>query len=255
MTDATADLALAHELADLADAISLAAFRGPLEIRRKPDGTPVTEVDLAVERAIRDHLRHARPDHAVLGEEDGRDGPDGAPTWIVDPIDGTRSFMTGNPVWATLIACEIDGGGHVGVVSAPAMGARWDGVAGGVARRNGQEIRVSDVADLRDAQVSFGDLQSFDELGRPDILTDLVDRTVRQRAYGDFWSFCLVAEGIVDLAVEGLASRWDLAAPRVLVEAAGGRFTALDGTDTSAGGGGVATNGLLHDAVLAVTRP
>lgn len=252
--DAAALRDAATRLADVADAISLPAFRGPLEIRTKGDGTPVTEVDLAVERALRAAIADAHPDHAFLGEEDGLEGPPDAPTWVVDPIDGTRSFMTGNPVWATLIACEVDGVPVASVVSAPAMGVRWDGAVGLGARRDGRPVAVSDVTRLEDAQVSFGDLQSFDEIGRPDILTGLTAATVRQRAYGDFWGFCLVAEGIVDVCVEGIASRWDFAAVRGVVEAAGGRFTDLDGEVRTDGGSGVGSNGHVHDDVIRLTR-
>lgn len=247
-------LALAMDLADRADSISLPAFRSPVDVRTKADGTPVTQVDLDVERAVRSTLRARRPDHAFLGEEDGLEGDPDAPRWIVDPIDGTRSYLTGNPLWATLVACEIDGRTVASVVSAPAFGVRWCAAEGLGATRNGRSIGVSTVDRLDQAQVSFGDLQSFEELDRPDILTSLTAATVRQRGYGDFWGFCLVAEGIIDVCVEGLASHWDLAATRGLIEAAGGRFTDLDGAARADGGGGVATNGLLHDAVLAHTR-
>lgn len=247
-------LALAVDLADRADAISLPAFRTSVDVRTKTDGTPVTQVDVDVERAIRDSVQQARPHDAFLGEEDGLDGDPDAPRWIVDPIDGTRSYITGNPLWATLVACEIGGCTVASVVSAPALGVRWTGAVGLGATRNGDPIGVSTVDRIDDAQVSFGDLQSFDELERPDILASLTAATVRQRGYGDFWGFCLVAEGVIDICVEGLASHWDLAATRGLVEAAGGRFTDLAGEPRADGGGGVATNGLLHDAVLAHTR-
>ena len=181
-------------------------------------------------------------------------GPAGAPTWVVDPIDGTRSFVTGNPVWATLIGLVDDRGVAVSVVSAPAMGHRWDGVRGGPARRDGDPIGVSSVTRLADAQVSFGDLQEFELQGRGDAFTALTRATVRQRAYGDFWGHCLVAEGIVDVCAEAIASEWDFTAVKGLVEAAGGRFTSFDGADTAAGGTGLATNGLVHDEALALLR-
>jgi histidinol-phosphatase len=250
-----AELAFAHELADLADAISLPAFRQRLEVETKADGTPVTEVDRGVERRLRAAIAERFPDHAILGEEDGRQGPADAPTWIIDPIDGTRSFVTGNPVWATLIALSDAGGERVGVVSAPALGRRWDGVRGGPAHADGRPIRVSGVGRLSDGQVTVGDLTSFGQRGDADAIDRLVAGTVRQRGYGDFYGFCFVAEGSMEAAVEALASQWDFAAVKCLVEAAGGRFTSFEGEATAAGGSGVATNGLVHDEVLSVLRP
>ena len=247
-------LAFAHHLADLADAVTLPAFRGSLDVETKGDGTPVTPADRGAEAAMRAAIAETYPDHAVLGEEEGRIGPSGAPTWVLDPIDGTRSFITGNPVWGTLIGLVDDDEVAVAVVSAPAMGHRWDGVRGGPARRDGQPIRVSDVASLGAAQVSFGDLSSFAEAGCPDALTRLTEATVRQRGYGDFWGFCLVAEGVMDVCAEAIASVWDFTAVQGLVEAAGGRFTSFDGVPRADAGSGVATNGRLHDAVLAQLR-
>ena len=215
----------------------------------------MTEADRGAEAAIRAAIAEAYPGHAVLGEEDGRVGPDDAPTWVVDPIDGTRSFITGNPVWATLIGLVDGDGVAVAVVSAPAMGHRWDGRRGGPAHRDGQPIRVSTCTELGDAQVTFGDLSSFAEAGRAGAL-DAPRRaaTVRQRAYGDFWGFCLVAEGVMDVCAEAIASVWDFTAVQGLVEAAGGRFTSFDGDARADAGSGVATNGHLHDAVLARLR-
>lgn len=252
VTDLDGLLAFAHHLADLADAVTLPAFRAGLAVETKRDGTPVTEADRGAEAAIRAAIRDAYPDHAVLGEEDGRVGPADAPTWVLDPIDGTRSFITGNPVWATLIGLVDADGVAVSVVSAPAMGHRWDGVRGGPARRDGDPIRVSDVADLADAQVTVGDLSSFDEAGCPEALARLAAATVRQRGYGDFWGFCLVAEGVMEICAEAIASVWDFTAVKGLVEAAGGTFTTFDGRDTADGGSGLATNGHLHDATLAL---
>ena len=247
-------LAFAHRLADAADAVTLPAFRSGLDVETKGDGTPVTEADRGAESAIRAAIRDAYPDHAVLGEEQGRVGQDDAPTWVIDPIDGTRSFVTGNPVWATLIGLVDRDGVAVSVVSAPAMGHRWDGLRTGPARRDGRPIRTSEVDDLAAAQVTFGDLSSFAEAGRPEALTRLTESTVRQRGYGDFWGFCLVAEGVMDICAEAIASVWDFTAVQGLVEAAGGRFSTFDGRTTADGGSGLATNGRLHDAVLALLR-
>lgn len=242
----------AHELADLADARTLAAFRGHLDVRTKQDGTWVTQVDEGVERELRSAIRARFPDHAVLGEEDGLDGPPDAPRWILDPIDGTTNFVKGNPVFATLIGLQLDGRDVVGVVSAPALTTRFDGVLGGPAHQDGRPIRVSTVRRLADAEVALGDLRYFAERGALEGATALATAAARQRGYGDFWQHCLVAAGSTDVAVEATVSLWDLAAVKVVVEAAGGTFTDLDGVRTADGGSAVSTNGLLHEEVLAV---
>lgn len=250
----------AHELADLADGLSLPAFREryvpgahrPGAVETKSDGTPVTDVDRGIERALRTAIRARFPDHAVLGEEDGLDGPDHAPRWVLDPIDGTRNFVTGNPVFATLIALQVDGREVLGVVSAPALGSRWDGVQGGPARQDGREVRVRATTTLEAAQVSFGGVGYFLASGRGPALTALTAATARQRGFGDFWQHCLVAAGVLDLALEAEVSLWDLAAVRAIVEAAGGRFTDLAGRTTAAGGSALSSNGHLHDEVLAL---
>lgn len=250
----------AHELADLADGHSLSAFREQFapgaqqrgEVETKADGTPVTDVDRGIERALRTAIRTRFPDHAVLGEEDGLDGPDHAPRWVLDPIDGTRNFVAGNPVFATLIALQVDGQEVLGVVSAPALGSRWDGLRGGPARQDGREIRVRTTTALDQAQVSFGGLGYFLASGRGAAVTALVAATARQRGFGDFWQHCLVASGVLDLALEAQVSLWDLAAVRAIVEAAGGRFSDLAGRPTAAGGSALSSNGHLHDEVLAL---
>jgi histidinol-phosphatase len=245
-------LAVAHELADLADARTLSAFRGRLDVRTKADGTWVTQVDETVEQALRQAVRQRFPGHAFLGEESGREGPADAPTWIVDPIDGTTNFVRGNPVFATLIAVQMDGTEVAGVVSAPALGTRWDGVAGGPARQDGREIRVSGTDSLADAEVAFGGLDHFQTTERWDAVGQLVARSARQRGYGDFWGHCLVAAGSTDVAIEADVSLWDLAAVKIVVEAAGGAFTDLAGNRTADGGTALSTNGLLHQDVLSL---
>jgi histidinol-phosphatase len=247
------ELAFAHELADLADELTLPAFRGRLDgigVETKDDGTWVTQVDVEVERTLRSAIRRRFPQHAVLGEEDGLDGSEAAPRWILDPIDGTTNFVKGNPIFATLIALQHDGDEQVGVISAPALGSRWDGVAGGPATQDGRRIHVSDVASLGEAEVAFGGLEYFVRAGLGRLIDDLVARSHRQRGYGDFWQHCLVAAGSTDVALEAAVELWDLAAPRCVVEAAGGRFTSLEGEPTAGGGSALATNGRLHDEVL-----
>lgn len=242
----------AHELADIADALTLPAFRDGVGVEHKDDGTEVTATDREVERRLRRAIRDRFPYHAVLGEEDGLDGPGDAPRWIIDPIDGTRNFVKGNPVFATLIALQRDGEEVLGVVSAPALTSRWDGIAGGPARQDGSEIRVSETTVLADAEVCFGGLGYFVTAGQGDFVTRLATRTARQRGFGDFWQHCLVASGASDAALEAAVSLWDLAAVKAVVEAAGGRFTSLGGDPTADGGSAVSSNGHLHDAVLAL---
>ena len=248
-------LATCQELADAADAMTLRAFRQHLEVRTKADGTWVTSVDEAVERTLRSMILDRFPDHAVLGEEDGRQGPPDAPTWILDPIDGTTNFVKGNPVFATLIAVPVAGRELAGVVRAPALTTRWDGVAGGPAHQDGRPIRVSQVSTLGEAEVAFGGLDYFTDSGRGEGVIRLVEATRRQRGYGDFWNHCLVAAGSTDVAAEAEVSLWDLAAVKVVVEAAGGRFTDLHGRRTADGGSALSSNGRLHDEVLAMLAP
>jgi histidinol-phosphatase len=253
-------LGLALELADVADRLTLAAFGRDPEVRRKADGTEVTAVDVAVEVALRDRIIAAFPDHRVLGEEDGWGQHDastgaaaGVPVWTIDPIDGTTNFVKGNPIFATLIACSVDGRDLVGVVSAPALGSRWDGVVGEGARQDGRTIRVSDVARLAEAEVSVGAFSDIEDRV-PGLLAELATTTRRQRGYGDFWAYCLLASGSTDAVLEARLNPWDLAAVRAVVEAAGGRVTDLDGEGRSDGGSAVATNGLLHDELLTKVR-
>jgi len=246
------ELAFAHELAELADARTRAAFGGRQATRTKADGTWVTAVDVDVERTLRAAIRARYPTHAVLGEEDGLDGPADAPTWVLDPIDGTANFVKGNPIFATLIGLRIDDEDVLGVVSAPALGSRWDGVVGEGATHNGAQIRVSDVDRLVEAEIAFGGLAYFRAQGYGDLVDDLAARTARQRGYGDFWQHCLVASGSTDVAVEAEVNLWDLVAVKAVVEAAGGRFTSLLGARTADGGSALSTNGRLHDEVLTV---
>jgi histidinol-phosphatase len=254
------DLALALELADAADAISLPLYRSAsLEVRHKADRTHVTQADTAVEAAIRAGLAAARPADAVLGEEAGLLGdPASARRWIVDPIDGTANYVRGVPVWATLIALHDRGEGTVGVVSAPALGRRWWAAAGTGAFADGERIHVSPVARLDEAHVSYSDVGSFVDHGSPalaDALLALTRRVWRARGLGDFWQHVLVAEGAFDVACEPVVSLWDLAAVDVVVREAGGRFTDLRGRPGPAGGSALSTNGRLHDEVLAAFGP
>ena len=237
----SADLELALRLADVADAISLPRFRTGLAVETKADLTPVTEADRGVEAELRRVLAEERPDDAILGEEQGAVGA-GSRRWIVDPVDGTRNYARGIPVWATLIALESAGVVQVGVVSAPALRARWWAERGAGAFANGAPARVSAVGRVEEAVLSFSIESTVPPLARS---------AWHARGLGDFWAHMLVAEGAVDGAVDadGL-SEWDLAAVQVIVEEAGGRFSDAAGESRIDSGSAVTSNGLLHDELL-----
>lgn len=254
------DLAIALELADAADAITSARFRSAdLVVTSKPDRTPVTDADTAVEDAVRAMLAERLPDDAVAGEERGGEIGAGR-TWVLDPIDGTKNFLRGVPAWATLIALVVDDTPVVGVASAPALGRRWWASAGGGAwaAGPGQEparLAVSRVGGLADAYLSTTHLGSWADHHSRAAYLRLVDACWENRAFGDFWQHCLVAEGVIDLAAEAIVNPWDVAAVQVLVEQAGGRFTDLGGVARFDGGSALSTNGLLHDQALRLLDP
>jgi histidinol-phosphatase len=239
-----ADLRYALELADAADALTLPRFRATdLRVETKPDLTPVTDADHAVERMMRERIAHDRRGEGVLGEEEGDDG--GSVRWIIDPIDGTKNFSRGIPVWSSLIALEREGRVVCGVASAPALGHRWWAARGEGSFRDGERIEVSRIASLQEATVSF----SRSGLDDPKLL-DLARRAWHAQPFSDFWAHLLVAEGAVEVSVEHSMSTWDNAALQVIVEEAGGRFSDLHGEARIDGGSGVSTNGLLHDLVI-----
>jgi len=246
-----ADLTFALELADMADAMTLPAFRSrSFDVETKADLTPVTDVDRAVERSLRERIGRERPGDVVVGEEYG--SAEGDVRWIVDPIDGTNNFIRGIPVYGTLIALERGGDLVVGVASAPALGRRWWAARGQGAFVDGRSIHVSNVTRLGEAQLCFGGINGWRREGKLDAFLHLAGRCKRTRGLGDFWMHMLAAEGAADVAVEPDVSLWDLAAVQVIVEEAGGRFTNLAGEARADGGSAVSTNGLLHDEVLKV---
>jgi histidinol-phosphatase len=259
MADYHDDLRLAHVLADHADSVTLDRFKAlDLKIDTKPDLTPVSDADKAVEELIRNDLARARPRDAVMGEEQGSTGH-GPRRWVIDPIDGTKNYIRGVPVWATLIALmELGPGGDqpvVGMVSAPALGRRWWAAKGtgaftGRSLTKASRIQVSDVSRLEDASFAYSSLTGWEERDRLDAFLDLSRSCWRTRAYGDFWPYMMVAEGSVDICAEPELSIWDMAANCVIVEEAGGRFTGLDGIPGVHGGNAVASNGLLHGELL-----
>ena len=255
-TNYTDDLRLAHVLADDADSLTTSRFKAQdLHVMTKPDLTPVTDADKSVEEGIRRTLSRARPRDAVIGEEQGSTGHSQR-RWVVDPIDGTKNFVRGVPVWATLIALMIDDEVVVGCVSAPQLNRRWwaskDGGAWtGRSLLNAGPCRVSDVARLEDASLSYSSFTGWDDRGRLDDFMSLARRCWRTRAYGDFWSYMLLAEGAVDLAAEPDLELYDMAALDVIVREAGGAFSSLDGRPGPTGGNALASNGRLHEQALA----
>ncbi|MGH3521825.1 MAG: histidinol-phosphatase [Mycobacterium sp.] len=255
-TDYADDLAVALALADASDAITLDRFgAADLVVESKPDLTPVSDADRAVEQAIRARLAEVRPDDAISGEEFGSSGT-AARRWVIDPIDGTKNFVRNVPVWATLIALLDGDDPVVGVVSAPSLGRRWwahhtGGAWVSVFGRDPRRLAVSAVSELADASLSYASLAGWAALGRRDAFVALTDRVWRTRAYGDFWSYMLVAEGAVDLAAEPELSLWDMAALAPIVTEAGGRFTGLNGVDGVRHGNAVVSNARLHEQFLA----
>jgi histidinol-phosphatase len=257
------DLFLARQLADMADEISIDRFRATdLVVTTKPDMTPVSDADKAVESALRAALEDSRPGDSILGEEFGVQG-DSNRQWIIDPIDGTKNYVRGVPVWATLISLAIDGVPIIGVVSAPALAKRWWAadklgafVSEGATPQSRQErrIHVSKVADVADASMSCSGLTRWEEAGRLEQFLDLSRQVWRTRDYGDMWPYMMVAEGQVDIAGEFGLQPYDMAALVPIVQEAGGVFTSAAGEPGPWHGSALATNGLLHPAVLDAIR-
>lgn len=248
------DLQLALALADAADAITLKHFQSSsLAVRTKVDLTPVSEADEAVEQMIRETLSRERPGDAIVGEEFGTSGSSSR-RWIIDPIDGTKNYVRGIPVYATLIGFEEDGVLAAGVVSAPAMSRRWWAARDEGAFVNGRRIAVSLIGEIGDAHITYDSITDFDRHGGTDPFLALVRRCTRARGFGDFWSHMLVAEGAVEIAIEPAVAAWDMAAVQIIVEEAGGRFTDLRGAARYDGGSALSTNGRIHDEVLELFR-
>ncbi len=277
LVDLQDDLALAHALADLADAISLDRYQAQdLVITTKPDNTPVTDADRAVETAIREALATHRQTDGLVGEEFGSDKGTSGRYWVIDPIDGTKNFMRGVPTWATLIALvQVDSSGIdeviVGIASAPALARRWSAAKGHgaivrfnsgsvdylsddfEASTNEKKISVSKVAKLSDASISYSDFVGWGDRLEP--FQKMLANAWRTRGIGDFWSHMLVAEGAVDVAIEPSLAVWDMAALDIIVREAGGAFTNTAGQNGPFGGSGVSTNGVLHNAVVSGLNP
>ena len=250
-------LAFAQAACDAADEIALHHFRRDLDVMTKPDRTFVTVADQAIERLIRERIAGAFPDHGLVGEEFGTEAGEARIRWYIDPIDGTHNFIRGVPLFGTLLALEADGELQVGVVSAPALGGRWYARRGGGAWAVGaigmegpRAIRVSRVGDLADAQLLYGSGHEIEQSGAAPGFHDLLGRVWRERGFGDFWGYTLLAEGAAEAMVEVGLSTWDIAAPLIVVEEAGGRVTDFAGRRTIDASTFAASNGLLHDELL-----
>jgi histidinol-phosphatase len=251
-------LAFALELVDTTDPIALDAFRSDLDVERKRDGSFVTAADRAVETVLRSRITERYPGHGLVGEEYGESDAPAAERWYLDPIDGTHNFMRGLPLFATLIAMERDGEIQVGVISAPALGIRWYATRGGGAWAVGgptnaggpRRLHVSDVTELSSAQILFRSISDMNASRVAAGFPRLVEAVWRERGFGDFWGYTHVADGVAEAMMEQDLYAWDLAAPWILVEEAGGRITDFDGRRSLERGEGFATNGRLHDAVL-----
>jgi len=249
------DLRLAHVLADAVERVTVSRFRAEdLHVEAKPDLTLVSDADRSAEELVRSQLKRTRPRDAVIGEEMETTGH-GPRQWVIDPIDGTHNFVRGVPVWATLIGLVDAGRPVLGLVAAPALNRRWwaatgSGAWAGRSLTSAKRITVSKVSSIGDASLSYSSATSWESVGRQEALLDLARDCWRERAYGDFWSYMLLAEGAVDIAAEPELNLHDMVALAPIVTEAGGRFTSLRGEDGPFGGNAVATNGLLHDEVL-----
>jgi histidinol-phosphatase len=258
MQDLSKELTFARELAELGGRIAMGHFGRDPQRQRKTDGTWVTEADWAAEAQIRLRIARTYPEHNILGEEEGLTaaggGPavDGAPTWILDPIDGTHNYMLGIPIWATLVALQIDGESVVGVAHAPALGETYDGATGLGARCNDSSIKVDPIARLSEAHVLFGDEKGFVGTGKSAFFDELVTSSWRARGFGDFWGHMLVARGAAHVMVEPDLSAWDVAALQPIISEAGGRLTHLDGSPWRDKGSCLTTSGPLHDEIVAL---
>jgi histidinol-phosphatase len=253
-------LSVAHAACDDADAIARATFRRDVRVETKPDRTLVTEADQAIEQAIRSRIHAEYPKHGLVGEEYGIEAGDAPTRWYIDPIDGTHNFVRGVPLFGTLLAVERHGELQAAVISAPALRERWWARRGGGAWARGAEddvprmLRVSTVWTIGDAQVFYGSAPEIAGSGRAPGFLGLLDAVWRERGFGDFWGYALLAEGAAEAMVEVGLSSWDAAAPTVLVEEAGGRATDFDGRRAIDAGTFVASNGILHEEILARLR-
>jgi histidinol-phosphatase len=260
MTNLARALDFALEAAEAAGKIALHHYRSELESERKADGTWVTNADWAVEAQLRIRIARAFPDHNVLGEEEGLTAAGGgaaragAPTWIIDPIDGTNNYIAGIPIWATLIALRSDGRSLIGVCHAPMLEETYDAGSGLGARMNGSPIGVDPIARLEDATFCYAGASSFQGSDCLSLYEALIARTWRDRGFGDFWGHMLVARGAAHIMLEPTLALWDVAALEPIIEEAGGKLSDLNGTPWTEGEPVLTTNGSLHDEVIQLAR-
>lgn len=260
MSEALGYLEFAREIAELGGRVAMGHYRKSPRAEQKSDGTWVTEADWAVEAQIRLRIARAFPEHNVLGEEEGLTAAGGgapapdAPTWVIDPIDGTNNYMAGIPIWATLVGLRIGDESVVGVCHAPALGETYDGGIGLGARMNDEPIRVVPVVALEEATLLFASGREFERAGMSDLFHTLVERAWRSRGFGDFWGHMLVARGAAHVMVEPVLNIWDVVAMEPIVSEAGGRLTHLDGTRWRETGSCLTTCGTLHDEVVRLAR-
>ncbi|HEX4610667.1 MAG TPA: inositol monophosphatase family protein [Urbifossiella sp.] len=245
---------LAVEAARKAGDLARAYYETTFDIESKADDSPVTIADRQAEQLIRALVTKSFPDDGFLGEEFG-DQPGGSGfRWVIDPIDGTRSFVRHIPIWATLIGLEYRGEPIGGVAYIPVLGQVYRALRGDGAFVNDRRIHVSKTDRLGDALMCYSSLNWFAKVGKEAAFLELVRRTQRQRGFGDFYGFCLVAEGACDFMLDHGVHEWDVSALKAIVEEAGGAFTDWGGTPTSKTPDVVASNGTLHADVLAVLR-
>ena len=247
-------LGFAQACCDVADEIALRHFRRELDIETKPDRTLVTAADKQIEEVIRARIAERFPDHGLVGEEFGETRGETTARWYIDPIDGTHNFIRGIPLFGTLLALEVESEIQVGVMSAPALRERWYAsrgsgawAVGAVGSEGSRPLHVSRMAAVEDAQLLYGSAADLEASGLAPGFRPLLSSVWRDRGFGDFWGYALVAEGAAEGMIEVDVNTWDLAAAAVIIEEAGGRLTSFDGTRSIAGGTVLATNGLLHD--------
>jgi len=242
------ELDFALSLCDEIDKYTLESFESrEFDVMTKADLSPVTQIDQETERRIRVAIKSSYPEDSIEGEEHGIEAKENSRNWVIDPIDGTKNFLRGVPIWGTLIALCVDDNPVMGVVSAPSLHRRWWASKGSGAFANGKKINVSQIDELEKAEASFGNLNHFEPAGFPDGIANLNKAIARARGVGDFWSHMLVAEGALECGLDAVVEPYDIAPLKIIVEEAGGVFTSLNGKDSIRDGSAISSNGILHE--------
>lgn len=253
MSDLEKELQFVLNLCDEIDQYTLSSFeKREFSVMTKADLSPVTEIDQETERRIRTAIEKEFPEDSIEGEEYGIESNQSSRSWIIDPIDGTKNYLRGIPVWGTLIALCVDGQPVLGVVSAPSLHRRWWASKGNGAYVNSKKITVSKIDELSMVEASYGNIIQFKNAGLPGALDRMVESFGRVRALGDFWSHMLVAEGVMECGIDPVCEAWDVGPIKIIVEEAGGTFTSIKGEDTIYGKSGVSSNGILHKQLMDV---